>query len=101
MGRPARARAGAHERVMSEARVMLVCRAVRTRNIVPGTVFHLRCHRCGHTVGVAPSGQAVLARHANAEIVCNECWTPQPDDELNLAPGAIEEIIRLWPRTQT
>jgi hypothetical protein len=49
------------------------------------------CHQCGETVGIYPSGQAVLRRHVSGRvhIVCEVCHGPV--DHYTLAPGALAE----------
>ena len=47
------------------------------------------CSKCGHQVGIYPSGQTVLAGEPNAVITCLVCAGPQ--DRMALAPGALEE----------
>jgi hypothetical protein len=49
-----------------------------------------QCNRCGHDCGVYPSGQEVIAKHADVEIVCDVCRPP--DLRAVLAPGALAEV---------
>ena len=46
------------------------------------------CARCGHTVGIYPSGQKMLRKFPTLEIVCQRC---SPNFTGILAPGAINE----------
>ena len=44
------------------------------------------CARCGHEVGIYPSGQKVMQQYPDVEIVCEKCQQPGPG--VTLAPGA-------------
>lgn len=73
----------------------LICqRALEMRVVVPGTSFDRKCAKCGHHVGIALSGQRVLAERADTIIICNRCFHPIPGEEYVAAPGAIEEAKR-------
>lgn len=48
------------------------------------------CAICGETVGLYPSGQAVLRRYRKVKIVCEICQTWTANDIP--APGALAEI---------
>lgn len=48
-----------------------------------------RCSRCGHDVGVYPSGQRVMREIPRVKLVCQVCKMPEP--YAKLAPGAREE----------
>jgi hypothetical protein len=55
-----------------------------------------KCNRCGHTVGIYPSGQSVLKRYPAMEIVCQVC---KPETDINiLAPGAEFEPAQSKPK---
>ena len=45
---------------------------------------------------IAPSGQAVLRAHADAEIVCVVCYlrNPPTDAEIRAAAGTTEDVLR-------
>jgi hypothetical protein len=64
-------------------------------NVVKGTVFdRWCCQHCGVKLGIAPSGQAVIAAYPDVEIVCAGCAERLYGTELaQLAPGAAEEAI--------
>lgn len=47
------------------------------------------CDRCGHTVGIYPSGQRMLRKIPTLKIVCVVC---SPHFTGILAPGAISEV---------
>lgn len=47
------------------------------------------CNRCGHVVGVYPSGQKIMKRHPDIRLVCQVCRTPGA--QAKLAPGAAFE----------
>lgn len=50
------------------------------------------CSECGHTVGIYPSGQAILQQTPGVKLVCNVCGTPGED--AMLAPGAVDEALQ-------
>lgn len=55
------------------------------------------CGRCDETVGIYPSGQAVLARHGKrVDLVCEVCHGPVEPGTL-LAPGARDEPAQSRP----
>lgn len=52
-----------------------------------------KCARCGHDVGVYPSGQKIMAEYGDrVELVCQVCHFPGPKAEL--APGAESEPLQ-------
>jgi hypothetical protein len=53
------------------------------------------CSRCGHSVGIYPSGQTQLGRNPQLEIVCHVCCAAdmQPDD-LTEPCGPIDVILQ-------
>ncbi len=44
------------------------------------------CERCGHTVGIYPSGQEAIRRYPIIELVCDHCMSGLV--AATLAPGA-------------
>lgn len=48
-----------------------------------------KCARCEHEVGIYPSGQEVMKRYPDIEIICQVCHTLTGKEEL--APGALNE----------
>lgn len=48
------------------------------------------CIRCGHQVGIYPSGQEALARDPTLDIICPHCL-PGWRNSFVLAPGAENE----------
>jgi hypothetical protein len=74
-----------------EPRVSLVAMRLADMHLVhPDQDDSRVCSKCGETVGVYPSGQAVLARRPDATITCQVCAGPMGPSTL-LAPGALEE----------
>jgi hypothetical protein len=57
------------------------------------------CCRCHETVGLYPSGQRVLRRYRNIEIVCQHCMTDGERSDAKLAPGAEHEPYQGYPDT--
>lgn len=51
------------------------------------------CARCGHRVGIYPSGQQVLKQDPSVEIVCSVCMEQDSrrPDVIMPAPGALAE----------
>jgi hypothetical protein len=58
------------------------------------------CSKCGETVGVYPSGQAILARHPGTVITCQIC-AGQLGPSTLLAPGALEERLQSHRKEET
>lgn len=48
-----------------------------------------QCSKCGETVAVYPSGQEVMRRFPDVELICQVCKTP--GEGARLAPGAEHE----------
>lgn len=69
---------------MSELPAVLVCAPADAPRIVPGTVFRHKCARCGLRLMMAPSGQKMLKRKPNIEIICCYCY------QLDRAPHTCE-----------
>lgn len=68
--------------------------------IVAGTVEG-HCHRCGRAVCLAPTSQAFLKEHPDAEICCWSCLTPEERAAvkggkvvLELMKGQRKEILQ-------
>lgn len=80
---------------MSEQPIrLLVMRLADMERVHPEQV-PAHCHRCGHLVGVYPSGQNVLRQHPDAEIVCSVCAPPSAMGAPPAAPwDQIREEIR-------
>jgi hypothetical protein len=56
------------------------------------------CSGCGKPVGIYPSGQAMLRRYPDTEIVCVVCSASRPEAEIvALAPDALEESAESVP----
>lgn len=52
-----------------------------------------KCARCGHEVGVYPSGQMTMKMYpGTVELVCSVCKPPPPGTPL--APGALDEPMQ-------
>ena len=69
---------------------LLVMRLADMHRVHPDMVTRV-CHKCGHKVGIYPSGQKAMARVGErwVNIVCHVC---QPTSEgFPLAPGALTE----------
>jgi hypothetical protein len=66
----------------------------------PGSIFNLKCSVCLEHVCMGLAGQMLLAREPDRKIICTQCLEKQigPTDEINLAPGAAEELRRHYMR---
>ena len=55
-----------------------------------GSIFDQKCVSCAQRVMVAPSGQAFLDLHPDADIICAECFvqTAVPETAFGLAATA-------------
>jgi hypothetical protein len=66
-----------------------VCMRLADMTLVHPDQIERQCYRCGHTVGVYPSGQQVLAEFdPRIDIVC-QCCADSTSGQL--APGALAE----------
>lgn len=68
--------------------ILIVMRLAEMQRMHPDQIT-AKCARCGHDVGVYPSGQKVMREHANTELVCSVCKSP--GFGVTLAPGALAE----------
>lgn len=50
-----------------------------------------QCARCKQPVGIYPSGQIVLRRYNDVEIVCSVCMNPADRANARYAPGVMQE----------
>lgn len=80
---------------MSEPAV-LVCAPADAPRVVRGTVFHHKCARCGRRLMMAPSGQAVLKRQPNVEVICCYCYEREAahTDHAEELAAPVEDILR-------
>jgi hypothetical protein len=85
----------------------LICARADAPLIVQGSVLDKFCNKCGERVMVAPSGQAMLRQHPNAEIVCEVCFRAinfgEQKVEFKLASGIDQianEIANAVPNTR-
>jgi hypothetical protein len=65
---------------------LIVMRLADMKRIHPDQIT-ATCARCGHTVAVYPSGQAVMRQHPDVKLMCQVCRQPG-DEAALLAPGA-------------
>lgn len=79
--------------------ILICCRRGPMRYVHSRTI-EWRCHRCGETVGVFPSGQRMLSEQPNLEIICEVCYVASGGKNLIVqeAPGAMAEAVELWKK---
>jgi hypothetical protein len=53
---------------------MLVCALADAPMVVAGSVFDRACGRCKRQVMIAPTGQDLLKRRPELDILCGECF---------------------------
>lgn len=70
----------------------LVCTRLADMTVMHPLQIEKTCHKCGHTVGVYPSGQDALKRWPNMEITCSVCDPPWSMKDIR--PAASFETIR-------
>ena len=59
---------------MSDQRpILVVMRAANMTKVHPQTDWTHQCERCHQPVGIFPSGQRLLRKQPNVEIVCDGC----------------------------
>ena len=78
---------------MNTRPILVVMRRANMARVHPRMIISL-CDRCGHPVGVYPSGQRVIAA-LHPELVCEICQGPVTGSLL--APGAFEEKAESVP----
>ena len=67
--------------------MLIVMRLADMTRVHPNQDNDHVCMRCGHIVGIYPSGQGVLRDEPDTEIVCQVCNPPGGGINI-LAPGA-------------
>jgi len=70
---------------MSQDKTKMLCSPAKGRelaNYVPGTTNTLQCWSCGQRVLVAPSSHKMIDKDPTIELVCWECFEPEPGDKL-------------------
>jgi hypothetical protein len=75
---------------------LLICnRLTDMTNMHPQQDDTHKCGKCGHPVGIYPSGQKALKRWPKMAIRCVPCAaaTVQPTD-INVPAGSVEEILQ-------
>jgi hypothetical protein len=66
--------------IPSKSDVRLICMRLADMKVThPEQVTDL-CFKCGHEVGIYPSGQRALKRHPRTQIVCVRCAKPKEFD---------------------
>lgn len=78
---------------MSEPAV-LVCAPADAPRVVRGTVFCHKCMRCGLRLMMAPSGQKMLQREPEIEIICCYCYALDQTPHACELAAPFEEILR-------
>jgi hypothetical protein len=68
---------------------LIVMRLADMTRVHPDQIIE-KCSRCGHDVGVYPSGQRVMKLYPGGiDLVCSVC--KPPEGRVELAPGALAE----------
>jgi hypothetical protein len=65
-------------------KIRLLCMRADSEVAAIGSVFDRTCSLCAVRVMIAPSGQAFLASHPEAKIICNICYQPDKSDDHRL-----------------
>lgn len=76
-----------------EERVLVAVRTDEAGYVVQGTKSGYRCFKCDCGVSVAPAGQKFLAENAGVRVCCMDCAMKSKPDSVELAPGAMDELI--------
>ncbi len=66
--------------VPPKARTQLVCMRLADMTVTHPDQITDTCFKCGHNVGVYPSGQKALKQHPDAQIICVNCAKPKDFD---------------------
>jgi hypothetical protein len=74
-----------------ESHTLIAMRLADMHKVHPNQDNSRVCARCGHQVGLYPSGQAIMRRHPDTIIVCQMCHMP----DVSAKPaGGIETVIQ-------
>lgn len=65
---------------------LIVMRLADMKRIHPEMTTNSMCCKCGHRVGIYPSGQRIIASDPTTEIICGRCRDPRSAQAF--APGA-------------
>lgn len=83
---------------MTEPTTLVCMRLIDMTRMHPAQDDSHACSRCGHRVGVYPTGQRALEAHPRMKILCVHCAMADRNlDDLpnqTLPAGSIEEIIK-------
>jgi hypothetical protein len=76
------------------ARHVLVAMRLEDMHVVHPDQDNTRsCSKCGHIVGIYPSGQKALKRWLHTRIMCARCVNPTEADETRPAAESREEHL--------
>jgi hypothetical protein len=59
-------------------RVVMVCALADSPFAARASIYTRVCAKCARRLMIAPSGQAILAEHPAAIVMCLECGPPLP-----------------------
>ena len=53
------------------------------------------CSKCGHAVGIYPSGQAALRKWPGMRVICVQCATDRPSETIdNVLSADFDTLMR-------
>lgn len=74
----------------------LICTRIADMFVMHPEQIERQCHKCGHAVGVYPTGQRAMANYPKMKITCSVCMQMTPLELVTetFPAGSMEEIIR-------
>lgn len=71
--------------------MLIVMRLANMHRVHPRQDNSRVCAKCGHQVGIYPSGQAALRHQPDLTITCDVCYKAGVADVPFVLPGAVQE----------
>ena len=80
---------------MTKPDALIVMRLANMHQMHPGADLTKVCSKCGHKVGIYPSGSRQLRANPGLPIICLICASREPPADLELHPaGTPDEILQ-------
>ena len=76
-----------------DEKVLVGVRTDQSQYHVSGTRHGYRCFKCNCGVSLAVAGQSYVSHNPETKVCCMECAFQSNPDSVELAPGAIEELV--------
>ena len=79
---------------MNEGPSALICTRLGDMTVMHPEQVEKICTKCGHVVGVYPTGQRAIRDYPDMKVVCSVCVDPFEEGAESYSVGSIDEIVR-------